>query len=204
MSHNTPLIGLIGKKRTGKDTFAAVLMEKHGYERVAFADPLRQAALELDPIVGTFPLNAEGITRVREWRLSDVIDSIGWEKAKDYVPEVRRILQRFGTEAIRKIDDDFWIRAAFAKIDAAREVGSPVVVTDVRYPNEADAIRDAGGYIVRITRDLPGDADTHASETALDGYRENLLVPNNGTKSDFEYMANSLGIDLKLIYSAMQ
>ncbi|CCQ44302.1 putative deoxynucleotide monophosphate kinase [Pseudarthrobacter siccitolerans] len=202
MKH-TPLIGLIGKKRTGKDTFAAVLVEKHGYERVALADPLREAALALDPIVGTFPLNSEGLTRVREWRLSDVIAELGWEQAKDYVPEVRRTLQRLGTESIRSLDDQFWIRTAFARIDSLREAGTPVVVTDVRYPNEADAIRKAGGYLARIVRDLPDDGDAHASERALDDYRENLRIPNNGSRSDLEYMARSLGIDLKLIYAAM-
>jgi hypothetical protein len=201
--NNTPLVGLIGKKRTGKDTFAAVLVEKHGYERVALADPLREAALALDPIMGTFPLLHEGLTRVREWRLSEVIDSIGWEKAKDYCPEVRRTLQRLGTESIRSLDDQFWIRTAFARIDALREAGTPVVVTDVRYPNEAEAIRKAGGYLARIVRDLPDDGDSHASEKAMDGYRENLRIPNNGSKNDLEYMAFSLGVDLKLIYDAM-
>ncbi|UDL14631.1 deoxynucleoside monophosphate kinase [Arthrobacter phage KeAlii] len=201
--HTTPLVGLIGKKRTGKDTFAAVLVEHHGYERVALADPLREAALALDPIMGTFPLNSEGIVRVREWRLSDVIAELGWEKAKDYVPEVRRTLQRLGTESIRSLDDRFWIRTAFERINALREAGVPVVVTDVRYPNEADAIRDAGGYLTRITRDLPSDGDSHASENALDDYRENLRVPNNGSKADLEHVARSLGEDLTLIYSSM-
>ena len=131
MATPAPLIGLIGKKRTGKDTFADKLVRDHGYTRVALADPLRDAALALDPIVGTFPLNSEGIVRVREWRLSQVIDELGWEKAKDFVPEVRRTLQRLGTESIRSLDDQFWIRTAFARIDALRADGKPVVVTDV-------------------------------------------------------------------------
>lgn len=203
MNHQVPLLGLMGKKRTGKDTFANVLVEKHGFTRVALADPLREAALALDPIVGTFPLNIEGLVRERQWRLSDVIGELGWEKAKDYVPEVRRTLQRLGTESIRALDDEFWIRTAFKRIDDLREAGTPVVVTDVRYPNEADAIRDAGGYLARIVRDLPDDGDEHPSEKSLDEYRENLRIPNNGSKSDFEYMATSLGVDLKLIYSTM-
>jgi hypothetical protein len=204
MSANVPLIGLIGKKRVGKDTFAAKLVADHGYTRVALADPLREAALALDPIVGTFPLLDNGLTRIREWRLSDVIDSIGWEKAKDYCPEVRRILQRLGTESIRAIDDEFWIKAAFAKIDALRAEGKPVVVTDVRYPNEADAIRNATGYLVRITRDLPDSGDTHASERAMDDYREHLRVPNNGDVEDLEYFASALARDLLIMYPGIQ
>ncbi|WGH20737.1 deoxynucleoside monophosphate kinase [Arthrobacter phage JohnDoe] len=204
MTTPVPLIGLIGKKRTGKDTFADKLVRDHGYTRVALADPLREAALALDPIMGTFPLNSEGIVRTREWRLSDVIEELGWEKAKDYIPEVRRTLQRLGTESIRSLDDQFWIRTAFQRIDALRAEGKPVVVTDVRYPNEADAISDATGYLVRIVRDLPDDGDAHASEKAMDDYREHLRVPNNTTIEDFEYLAGSLAHDLHFIYATLQ
>lgn len=204
MTTPAPLIGLIGKKRVGKDTFAAKLVRDHGYARVALADPLREAALALDPIVGTFPLLDEGVNRVREWRLSDVVESLGWEKAKDLIPEVRRTLQRFGTESIRSLDDQFWIRTAFQRIDALRANGTPVVVTDVRYPNEADAIRNATGYLVRIVRDLPQDGDTHASERAMDDYREHLRVPNNGTQDELEYLAGAVARDLTFIYASRQ
>jgi hypothetical protein len=203
MTSIAPLIGIIGKKRVGKDTFAAVLTEHFGYKRIALADPLRDALYRQNPIVGTFPLLDEGVTRVREWRVQDVVDSLGWEKAKDYVPEIRTQLQRLGTEGIRTIDDEFWIKAAFAKIDALREDGIPVVVTDVRYPNEGDAIRNANGYLIRITRNLPQDGDTHASEKAMDDYRENLSIPNNESREDLEYLASSLARDLQLIYAAM-
>lgn len=199
---NTPLIGLIGKKRTGKDTFAATLTERHGYARIALADPLREALYRQNPIMGTFPLLDDGLVRVREWRVQDVVDVLGWEKAKDYVPEIRTQLQRLGTEGIRYIDDRFWIKAAFAKIDALREAKTPVVVTDVRYPNEADAIKAAGGYLVRIIRDVPDTGDTHASELALDDYREDLLIGNNGSREDLAYLAFAVGRDLRFIYDA--
>ncbi|QOP65084.1 deoxynucleoside monophosphate kinase [Arthrobacter phage Adumb2043] len=192
-----PLLGLIGKKRTGKDTFAGTLIERHAYARIALADPLREAALALDPIVGTFPLQSDGVVRVREWRLSDVVEELGWEKAKDYIPEVRRTLQRLGTESIRSLDDRFWIRTAFQRIDTLREAGTPVVVTDVRYPNEADAIKAAGGYLVRIVRDLPDDGDAHASEKAMDDYREDLRIGNNGTREELAFLAYAVGRDLK-------
>lgn len=193
---SAPLVGLIGKKRVGKDTFAAVLVEKHGYERVALADPLREAALGLDPLVGTFPLTVNDKLSTRAWRLSEVVDAIGWERAKDYVPEVRRTLQRFGTEAIRSLDEDFWVRTAFARINDLRESGIPVVVTDVRYMNEADAIRNSKGILVRITRDLPSDGDAHASERSLDNYSESVRIGNNGSEKDLQFLANSLARDL--------
>jgi hypothetical protein len=197
-----PLVGLIGKKRVGKDSFASVLVQKFGYERVALADPLREAALGLDPIVGTFPLSVDAALVTREWRLSDVIDAIGWERAKDYVPEVRRTLQRLGTESVRALDEDFWIRIAFARIDKLRAAGIPVVVTDVRYENEAEAVRNKRGYLVRITRDLDDAKDAHASENALNSYAENVRVGNNGSLQDMEYLAESFARDLEFIYQA--
>lgn len=173
------LIGLIGKKRSGKDSFAATLVEDHGYKRVAFADPLRDALLRLDPYVDAVVLdNGE----LQPYRLSEVIRTLGWERAKDEVPEVRRLLQAFGTDAIRTIDADFWVRAGADVIGAERlsPDPKPVVVTDVRFPNEAEAIRSRGGILVRIDR--PGfDGDGHATETALDDYVPDVIVTNDGT-----------------------
>lgn len=192
-----PLVGMIGKKRTGKDTFASVLTEGFGYTKVAFADPLRDMAYDLNPIVGTFPLSPKpGVIQTREWRYAEVIDALGYELAKDYVPEIRKTLQKLG-QAVRAQDPDYWLRAGIARATA---VGGPVVVTDVRFPNEADAIRNAGGYLVRVTRDLPDDGDRDISETALDDYRENVRITNNGSLEDFGYLAASLATDLDLIY----
>lgn len=187
-----PIIGLIGKKRSGKDTFAHALP---GYTRVAFADPLRQAALALDPFVGR-PALPGRLAPQADVRLSDVVDAIGWEAAKDYVPEVRRILQRFGTESIRAIDPEFWIRAGVQTIQAT---DGPVVVTDVRYPNEADAIAALGGSLIRITR--PGftsEGDPHPSESALDGYRVNFTIANDGTVEALQGRARAVAAALSI------
>lgn len=165
-----PLVGLIGKKRVGKDTFAAVLVEEFGFARVAFADPLKETALTIDPLL---PYGMDDMQR-----LADAVAGDGWETTKDEYPEARRFLQRLG-DGVRQFDPEFWVRAGMAQADRLRHdrpMGSmgipakPVVITDVRYPNEADAIREAGGTLVRIVRPGVDDGDTHASETALDGY----------------------------------
>lgn len=180
------IIGLIGKKRSGKDTFGGELVNAAGFTRVAFADPLRQAALALDPFVGRPALPGE-LAPQRDVRLSEVIGTIGWEKAKDFVPEVRRTLEAFGTDSIRALDDSFWVRMAVEKI---QETNGPVVVTDVRFPNEADKIRELGGLVVRIIRtgqeDAPG---THQCETALDNYREDLTFYNCRGVEEFTALA---------------
>lgn len=192
-----PMIGLIGRKRSGKDTAAAYLTEHHGYTRVAFADNVRAMALAIDPIVGHVladtraPRWAVGALR-RLWepavapiRLSEIVESIGWERAKE-IPEVRHLLQRVGTEAVRNIiGDDTWINLSMQQADKLAADGIPVVFTDVRFENEADAIRERGGILVTLVRDrseLPPDA--HVSERLADSYRADVTVYNTGTLAD--------------------
>jgi len=176
------LIGVSGRKRHGKDTFAARLVEHHGFTRVAFADPMRQMALALDPII------SEG------WRLSALVEAFGWEEAKAN-PEVRRTLQRLGTEAGRGVlGDGIWVDTAMRH---ARKLGGRVAFTDCRFPNEADAIRDAGGQVIRVNRPaFPDDGDPHPSETALDRYPFDDLVLNDGTVDDLHAIADSIAAEL--------
>ena len=165
------LIGFAGHARTGKDTAAGFLVAQ-GWTRLAFADEVKAMALDVDPIVD-------------EWggpiRLSTVVDKHGWENAKA-VPEVRRFLQRLGTEGVRARDPDWWVRIAMRH---AAAIPGPVVFTDVRFANEADAIRTAGGTVVHVTRPitgLDGDQARHASEQ-IDFPVDRVLV-NDGNLDD--------------------
>ena len=174
----TPLIGLIGRARSGKDTAAAALIEERGATRLAFADPLREIALAVNPMIGTPALPGD-LAPLRGVRLSTAIEALGWERAKDMIPEVRRFLQRLGTEGGRAVlGENVWVDAAFAKV---ADVDGPVVFTDVRFPNEADAIREAGGLLVRVIRPGTAPVAAHTSETALDGYDVDEEIWNTGT-----------------------
>lgn len=160
------LIGVSGRKRSGKDSFAERLTGAHGFTRVAFADPMRELALALDPII------SDG------WRLSQLVDTFGWEGAKEN-PEVRRTLQRLGTEGGRKVlGENIWVDTAMT---TAQAVGGPVVFTDVRFPNEAEAVKRAGGVVVRIERPGLPAGDTHPSETAIDDWSVDFIVHNDST-----------------------
>ncbi|MEV0267735.1 hypothetical protein AB0H43_03085 [Hamadaea sp. NPDC050747] len=175
----TKLIGLIGRKRVGKDTVAARLVEAHGFTRYAFADNVRAAALALDPIVGeSEDYDADvGMWTYPGLRLSELVEVDGWELAKAH-PEVRRVLQHFGSEVIRKLDEEFWVRPVVAAIEQS---GTPAVVTDVRFPNEAAAIERLGGRLVRVTRPGLDESDNHVSETALLGYPVWSAIINSST-----------------------
>lgn len=179
MNGRPALVGLIGYKRSGKDTFAAVLSEEFDFARVAFADPLKRQALVLNPIIGrpALPGNAHPATDVR---LREVIDALGWERAKDFVPGVRETLQSLG-DAIRSEDPDFFV-------DRAQEAWTAdegrVVVTDVRQPNEAEAIQNDGGILLRITRPGLANLDDHHTEHDLDGWPVEREIVNDGTVAD--------------------
>ncbi|GAB1326960.1 deoxynucleotide monophosphate kinase family protein [Streptomyces sennicomposti] len=173
-------IGIIGRARVGKDSAGQWLVDERGYRRVAFADPLKEAALKLDPIVGNeefYLAGPGGGTVVSDRRLSEEVGQRGWEAAKDY-PEVRRILQELGA-AVRALDVDFWLRAAMKKVVEANDAGTPVVVTDVRYPNEAASLRRSGFHLVYIER--PGvEQMAHESENALTLLDADYHIVNDG------------------------
>src|SRR5690606_41986577 len=72
-----------------------------------------------------------------------------------------------------------WILVVFMRIMPALAGGYGVVVPDVRFPNEVDAIRRAGGTVLQVVRPgRPDDGDRHASETALDGIAFNHTICN--------------------------
>jgi len=157
-----PLIGLSGYAQTGKDT-AATHLADYSFTRLAFADPLRAAALAVNPYIDGY-----------RHRLSDIVGPNGWEAAKR-TPEVRAFLQRFGV-AIRDIDPDFWVNATMRRI----EPGKRYVITDVRFPNEAQAIKARGGFVVRVHRPGVKAVNAHVSETALDDWDFDAHLFNDG------------------------
>ncbi|QPB09562.1 dNMP kinase [Streptomyces phage Sycamore] len=178
-------IALIGRARSGKDSVGARLESRYGYVRLAFADPLKDMALEINPLIPTSP----GIYA----RLAPLIRDVGWEFAKDSYPEVRRILQHTG-QSVRDRDPDYWVRALVSRVHDAWEYGANVTVTDVRYPNEADALKRLGFRTVRVIRPSLGDLpeDSHESETALEGFPAGVTLLNNGTLADLDAQADSI------------
>lgn len=182
------IIGLSGYAQAGKDTLGAILVAQHGFRRVAFADKLRAMALALDPIVGAAMFG-------ETFRLSDLIDQGGWEEAKRS-PEVRRLLQRLGTEAGRDIlGNDIWVNAALDQVNLD-DPSERIVITDCRFLNEAQAIRRTGGYVVRIERPGIKAVNAHPSETALDGFDFDNVVLNNKSPATLAETAKKLLVQL--------
>lgn len=164
-------IALIGKARSGKDSVAQVLCEEFGYRRLAFADELKKAALRIDPIVDVGPGGCSG--------LAYTVRNVGWERVKDELPIARTFLQNLG-HAMRQIDEEIWIQPVIGAWIDNHLAGTPTVVTDCRYQNEADILRRNGFLLVRVVRPGTG-GDGHVSETELDGFPADVLLDNSGS-----------------------
>jgi hypothetical protein len=179
------LIALSGYAGAGKDSFADVLVEDYGFKRYAWADTLRLAAQALNPIVG--------MVGGEEWvRYNDALEAYGYTEAKIKFPEFREVLQKLGTEVGRNlISDNVWVDATLSRIARECDRDDDIVFTDTRFPNEADAVRQMGGHVVRVDRPGVVAVNDHPSETSLDDYDFDTVVYNTGTLLDLSALAGS-------------
>lgn len=170
------IIGLTGYAQSGKDSVANILVENYGYQRVAFADPIR------DLLYATNPMLKEG------YRVKGLVDVYGWDRVKVDYPEARRLLQELGVGARKVFGDMFWVKQALRQL----EVEGNFVITDVRYPNEAKAIREhQGSQIWRVKRSGVDAVNSHESESAMDGEKVDQIFVNNGTLEDLKVLINT-------------
>lgn len=168
------LVGISGYARSGKDTAADFLVAE-GFIKLAFADPMRHMAAEIDPIVG-FERDPDGVHM--PVRYVEAVAGRGYDEAKVAYPEIRRFLQRLGTEAGRGVlGNDVWVHAAMDRLPG----GKDVVFADMRFGNEAVAIEERGGVTVRIERPGIGPVTPHPSEVELDGWRFMERIENDST-----------------------
>ena len=165
------IIGLTGRAGAGKSTVAEYLEKTYGFERRSFAAPLyASAAALLDCSVDELK-KWKNDPNWKLWIRNDGDASDGHMYGFDF----RTFLQRYGTEAHRDVfGENFWVSRAMTY-----GAGAPIVFDDVRFDNEAEAIREAGGIIVRIDRSdarLYGEAATHPSEA---GVPADVVLTNN-------------------------
>lgn len=163
------LIGLSGYARSGKDTIADALVVTHGYTKTSFADPMREALLRLNPTI-----DMDGY----RLPLRDAVRLAGWDALKSMSGELRPLLQRMGTDVGRDmLGQDIWVEYAMSRLAP----GQRTIFADVRFPNEADAIKLHGGQVWRVERPGVEPANDHISEHALDDYDFDQVIVNDVT-----------------------
>ena len=176
------IIGLTGYARTGKDTAAEFLI-KEGFERRAFADKLRESLYNLNPIIALEEVDDQSNAGTVFVRAQEIVNRLGWDVAKVEYLEIRELLQRFGTEVGRELyGTNFWVDVVMNSLDPTQDY----VITDVRFPNEADAVRAAGGTVVRIVRPGVEAVNGHASDTSVDLIEPDHIIVNDGSMRKFK------------------
>ena len=169
--HRRVIVGLAGRKRVGKDSIADILMHEYGFGSDSFATPIRDFVYGL----------TEGPDRVESGdRKEDLISWLGCSR--------RELMQTLGTEWGRKmIHPDIWINALrhrIAKYPASHTC--PLVITDIRFEDEAQAVRDMGGWVVHVRRPGLPQTDTHESEADLQIQKVDGLIYNDGDLTALE------------------
>jgi len=176
------LIGVVGRLNSGKGAIAEVLTEEYRFIAFSLADPLKMVVRDL----------------------FDIDENILWGPSENRTGEVRRMLQELGTDFARKYRPNVWAEKLRRRVVAARNdgrdylqlhnrhdlaVAQGIVVPDVRFPNEADIIRELGGKLVRVVRPGSGDHETtaannHESENAGDDIVVDQRIVNDSTLED--------------------
>lgn len=165
------LIGIHGKKRSGKDTMADYIVEKWFNKKVArfaFANPLKKGVSEL------FGIPMQTIEDEKETPLPN------WDNKTP-----RYLLQTVGDQA-RSLFPDVFIRTMQTKIDENQDTNC--IITDVRFNDEAQFILDNNGMVFTVdANERLGDnnKDNHISEQAIDPSLSDYTIYNNGELSQF-------------------
>lgn len=179
---NKDLIGISGKAGVGKNLVASFLQEiDQSFEQKAFAAKLKRicSILTGEPIQNFEDQEFKKEIMPEEWWYRN-----GYPDDK---PTYRQFLQEVGTDALRDvIHPNIWVNALFADWKGPKMSEyhpSKWIITDVRFPNEYQAIKDRGGIVIRVER--PGiELMDHYSETALDNQHFDYVIYNDGSVPD--------------------
>lgn len=172
------IIGMCGRAGAGKDEVADVLVKECGFMRVSVADPLKRFCREVF-----------GWTDEQLWGASHLRNQ---PDARWGGLTPRHALQMLGTEWGRAMHPDVWIAYA---LRTCNDPDQRYVIPDVRFANEADAIRNHGGKVIEVHRagqDLTGAAAAHVSEAGVPRHLIDFTLVNDSDLSVLKLRARRL------------
>ncbi len=169
----TTILALGHRSGVGEDTLASILVEEHGFVRLAFADALKAVLGVMRPHL--------------DRQVADAITELGIEEAKRSPVPVRAVLIDLENAVRAHVSPDAWVLAVTRKIDEAPD--GRFVITDLRLPNEVRTLRDRGAYLIRVDRKAAQVSDD-LSDRALEGFDQwDAIVDNNGGIEDLRVWA---------------
>jgi len=108
----------------------------------------------------------------------------------------RELLQKLGTDALRdNLHYNVWVNALFADYS----VHEDWIITDVRFPNEAKAIKDRGGKIIRVDRPFYKPINNHPSEVSLDNWEFDYKIGNVSDLVSLSFTIENILKDEKIL-----
>lgn len=159
------LIGIVGRKRSGKDTLAGFIRKMSPGTRVlSFAGPLKQACKH------AYHLSDEQLDGTK-----DVIDH-RWGMTP------REMMKSLGVAYFRSRDEEHWTKNMSFRLEGLKNV--TVVISDIRFQNEAAFVREHGGVLIHLSRDLESNSDDHVSEQTTDAIECDHYIRNDGSLED--------------------
>jgi hypothetical protein len=174
---------IVGPMHSGKTTLAKALV-KHGYTRMAFADPLKDSAASM---LNRFILAWLPHLPPRQDHMygrAPLAITVDRQEIEDHKEVFRPFLQWLGTEFGREYcgNDNLWIDIFSGRVKDHGWSG-PIVCDDVRFPNEADALRELGFRIIRIIRPEEDRLASLSKQRGLrqSSHRENERIPGNAS-----------------------
>lgn len=191
------LVGVSGHLNSGKDTVAKLiatnLHEKYPVYRKSFAFKLKQIVELLSGYKMTISYSNDFI---------DGITDFSQEDKNVFIPmfnmTVGEMLQQIGTNVFRDhFDKQTWIKALFIGYGEYERKNTVWVISDVRFTNEAQKVKDLNGILIRVNRQIEDTTTSrdinHPSEIALDNYSEfDYTIDNNKSLQDLELETNSI------------
>ncbi len=192
------VIGLTGFAGSGKSTVASYLGEEHGFTRLSFAGPLKKMLRTLNPIIDI--TDNEGGNEYSEVRVGELF-KLGWTEAlikedPHMGGEYRRLLQVLGTDCIRSVDPEFWVKAGIAQMT---DPDGKYVFDDVRFPNEAEVISRLNALgLWHIERPGYEAVNGHASEQHAGNMGEKIFLFNG---RDREGLHDQIDVALDMAFS---
>jgi len=192
------IIGLSGKKQSGKNAIGDRLEEDGIAKQFAFADVLKRFCCEAfnipkEDLWGTdSDKNKPTIIRWGDMTRSIIDRHKLKEQGYEDCLTVRQVLQIFGTDICREgFYDNIWINLAMSKVKNYRRTLNHLsheVITDVRFPNEGKMIKDNDGIIIRLLRNS-NSGDGHISEKSMDDFPFDYVIDNRYLNLDEQYQA---------------